>query len=158
MSLWVVVGGQYGSEGKGKVSASPLQGRRRQREIPLCATRRTRTVREKKPGRFVRNDGIGTGAWRKERNDDLCGGGQCGGKSVWGAYGGGGAGDPDECVFGAGAGDEQSAGARRGPHAGGGAGTGGARGGWPRRFVQRVIARTIATAGAKRLWKLGGAA
>ncbi len=123
-----------GAREDGEIS-SPLQGRRRQREIPLCATRRTRTVREKKPGRFVRNDGIGTGAWRKER-----------------------AGDPDECVFGAGAGDEQPAGARGGSDAGGGAGVGGARDGWPRRFVHRVIARTIATAGAKRLWKLGGAA
>src|SRR5260370_41020218 len=101
---------------------------------------------------------FGLTALGRERGDDLCGGGQCGGKSVCGAYGGGGAGDRDECVFGAGAGDEQSAGAGGGSDAGGGAGTGGARGGRPRRFVHRVIARTIATAAAKRLWKLGGAA
>src|SRR5260370_19492414 len=37
----------------------------------------------------------------KERDGALCGGGRCGrGKSVCGAYGGGGAGDAYECVFG----------------------------------------------------------
>src|SRR5260370_9589971 len=34
---------------------------------------------------------FGMTALGRERGDDLCGGGQCGGKSVCGAYGGGGA-------------------------------------------------------------------
>src|SRR6266446_3250192 len=85
-----------------------------------------------------------------ERRED----GYGGGKSVCGAYGGRGAGDSDECVFGAGAGDQQPAGAGGGPDAGGGPGTGGARA-WR---LGSSISWTIPTAGAGRLRKLGGAA
>src|SRR5882762_6249037 len=63
----------------------------------------------------------------EEVGDGLCGGavwGDGGGESVCGAYGGGGSGDFDECLLGAGAGNEQSIGAGSGPYASGSAGTG----------------------------------
>src|SRR5258707_15264371 len=72
---------------------------------------------------------FGMTALGRERGDDLCGGGQCGGKSVCGAYGGGGGGGADERGFGGGGGGGGKAGGRGGWGRGGGAGGGGARGG-----------------------------
>jgi hypothetical protein len=40
-------------EGEG---AAPLAAEKKEEEIPLCATRRTKNVCRKKPGRYVRND------------------------------------------------------------------------------------------------------